>query len=84
MKPKKRSRRIAEEHSGVMTSEVMSEGYALQYGIQIVRSGSKNLQVKLHLDLASSILEGHFVLTLPIAQPAWLKNSRVSCLTRSL
>jgi hypothetical protein len=47
-----------------MTSEVMSEGHALQYGIQIVRSGSKKLQVKLHLDLASSILEGHFVLTL--------------------
>jgi hypothetical protein len=61
MKPKKRNRQIAEERSGVTTSEVMSEGRALQYGIQIVRSGSKKLQAKLHLHLASIYLGRAFL-----------------------
>jgi hypothetical protein len=56
MKSRKRSRRIAEERSGVATNEAMSEGRALQYGIPIVRSRSKKLQVKLHLDLPSIYL----------------------------
>lgn len=65
MKPKKRSRRIAEERSGVTTSEAMSEGRALQYGIWIVRSGSpKKLQVKLHFDLPSIYLGRAFCLDL--------------------
>jgi hypothetical protein len=64
MKPKKRSRRIAEERSGVTTSEVMSEDRALQYGVQIVRLGSKKLKVELHLDLASTYLKRAFCLDL--------------------
>jgi hypothetical protein len=56
MKLRKRSRRITEERSVVTTSEAMSEGHALQYGIRIVRSGSKKLQVKLHFDLPSIYL----------------------------
>jgi hypothetical protein len=54
MKPKKRSRRIAEERSGVTTSEVVNEGRAPQYDIPIVLSAlKKELQVKLLLSLCS-------------------------------
>ena len=65
MKPKKRSRQIAEELSGVTTSEVMSEGRALQYGIQIVRARLQKITSQASPPSGlPSILEGHFCLDL--------------------